>query len=798
MLDLFRYPTIRSLTEHVESSDGSDDRLLHELTPPRSGRPATLTVIGIPFAGGGAATFRPLAGAMPRNVALYALERPGHDLNRADERQLSMDEITTRCVAEVVEGISGPVVVYGHCMGGAIAVELGRRLEAAGVDLVQVVIGAHFPAPRLPGRLARWWHRLFPAERWTSKRMALENLRALGFFTDVLDKREKEFVMRVALSDWAVGEDYYTDAYADGPPGKLRAPIACVIGDGDRATELFQERYLEWEFFADRVSLEVIEGAGHYFAKNQPHELADIVVRTARQSATESVAVPAPATSGSAEALAVSPTAAMPDVPAPRAATAAQGDPPAASAPLRRPPARRAQASLTVFYLVAIGQIVSLVGTGLTSFGLSLWVYQRTGSISMFATAAVLALLPAVALSPIAGAVADRWNRRLIMVCADSAAATGTVALGLLLWLGDLRLWQVFAVITVTAVSSAFQQPAYLAAVTQLVPKRYYGRANGMVSLGGATSSLLAPLIGGALVIAIGLRGIVLIDLLSFAIAVTITLSVRFPDTMFKKREETFRQEIVGGWRFITRRHGLLAMILLTSLLNYFFAMVEVLATPLTLSFGNPSVLGMVLAASGVGLLLGSAVMTVWGGTERRTTGILSSVLLLGISLLTVGLHPSPLFPALGLFGMGLSSAFVNTHWLAIVQAKVGLELQGRVMSTGLMLSWLMVPAGFLTAAPLADNVFEPLVSNGAVAATLAGVIGTGPGRGIAMATVVAGLCTLVLGAAGFAYRPIRRLEDELPDADAGVVISDKDRLQELADRRLADRSGGRPNELLS
>ncbi|MCW3815757.1 amino acid adenylation domain-containing protein [Micromonospora sp. DR5-3] len=789
VLDLFRFSTIRSLTEHVESSDGSDDRLLHELTPPRSGRPATLTVIGIPFAGGGAATFRPLAEAMPGNVALYALERPGHDLNRADERQLSMDEITARCVAEVVEEITGPVVVYGHCIGGAIAVELGRQLEEAGVDLVQVVIGAHFPAPRLPGRLARWWHRLFPAERWTSKRTALENLRALGFFTDVLDKREKEFVMRVALSDWAVGEDYYTDAYADGLPGKLRAPIVCVIGDGDRATELFEERYLEWEFFADRVSLEVIESAGHYFAKNQPRELADIIVRTARRSAAEAAVVPAPG-----PALAVSPPAGMPTVPAPRAATAAPGDPPAVPAPTQRPPAQRAQASLTVFYLVAIGQLVSLVGTGLTSFGLSLWVYQHTGSISMFATAAVLALLPAVALSPIAGAVADRWNRRLIMVGADSAAATGTVALGLLLWLGELQLWQVFAAITVTAVSSAFQQPAYLAAVTQLVPKRYYGRANGMVSLGGATSSLLAPLIGGALVIAIGLRGIVLIDLLTFAFAVTIALTVRFPDSMFKKREETFRQEIVGGWRFITRRHGLLALILLTTLLNYFFSIVEVLATPLTLSFGDPSLLGTVLAASGVGLLLGSVVMSVWGGTERRTIGILSSVLFLGISLLTVGLRPNPLFPALGLFGMGLATALVNTHWLAIVQAKVGLELQGRVLSTGLMLSWMTVPAGFLTAAPLADNVFKPLASNGTVAATLGAVIGTGPGRGIAMATIVAGLCTLLLGAAGFAYRPIRRLEDELPDADASVVINDKDRLQELADRRLADRTGREPD----
>ncbi|MGW5670749.1 MFS transporter, partial [Micromonospora sp. NPDC003776] len=462
---------------------------------------------------------------------------------------------------------------------------------------------------------------------------------------------------------------------------------------------------------------------------------------------------------------------------------------PATSAP-DRPGARRAMPSLTVFYLVAIGQLVSLIGSGLTGFGMSLWVYQRTGSVSLFATATVLALLPAVVLSPIAGALADRWDRRLIMILADCLAATGTVTLALLLWLGQLQLWHVFTAISVTAVATAFQQPAYLAAVTQLVPKRYYGRANGIVSLGTATSTVLAPLVGGALVIAVGLRGIVLIDLLTFTFAVVVALSVRFPDTLFVKREEPFRQEVLGGWRFIVRRHGLVALVVLTASLNYFFALVEVLVTPLTLSFGDPAVLGRVLAASGVGMLVGSVLMGVWGGTARRTTGILGSVVLLGASLVTVGLHPSPLFPALGLFGMGLATALVNTHWLAIVQAKVGLELQGRVLSMGQMLSWLMVPAGFLSAGPLAEHVFAPLVSSSGL---LASVLGNGPGRGMALAAIVAGLCALALAAAGIAYRPIRDVEDELPDNDPGtIILADKDRLQEEADRRLAQlKSGG-------
>ncbi|MEU5940240.1 amino acid adenylation domain-containing protein [Micromonospora sp. NPDC047548] len=786
VLDLFRYPTIRSLTEHLDATGGSVGRLLHELTPSRPATPTQLTLLCVPFGGGSAITFQPLADALPSGVSLYALERPGHDLNRPDEPLLGMDELVDRCVAEVVEGISGPVAVYGHCVGGAIAVELGRRLEAAGVELTGVVIGAHFPAPRLPGRLFAWLRRCFPLERWTSKRRALEGLRALGFFTEVFDEHEKDFVMRVVLADSTIGEDYYTDVYANGLPRKLSAPIACVVGSGDRATELFQERHLEWKFFSDRVSLKVIEGAGHYFAKHQPDELASIIQATCGPTTATAVSVarqqPTDTAHPKTDAAAPTPPREQPEngsaVPAPPT--------------VHRPAVGRAMPSLTVFYLIAIGQLVSLIGSGLTGFGMSLWVYQQTRSVSLFATATVLALLPAVVLSPIAGALADRWDRRLIMILADSLAATGTVSLALLLWFDQLQLWHVFTAITVTAVATAFQQPAYLAAVTQLVPKRYYGRANGIVSLGTATSTVLAPLVGGALVIAVGLRGIVVIDLLTFAFAVTVTLSVRFPDTLFVKREEPFRREILGGWRFITRRHGLVALVVLTASLNYFFALVEVLVTPLTLSFGDPAVLGRVLAASGVGMLVGAVLMSVWGGTARRTTGILASVVLLGASLLTVGLHPSPLFPALGLFGMGLATALVNTHWLAIVQAKVGLELQGRVLSMGQMLSWLMVPAGFLTAGPLAEHVFAPMVSSDGV---LAAVVGTGPGRGMALAAIVAGLCALALAGVGIAYEPIRNVEDELPDNDPGrIIVADKDRLQEAADRRLALHRSGDPH----
>ncbi|MGW2157746.1 amino acid adenylation domain-containing protein [Nonomuraea sp. NPDC001699] len=718
VLDLFKNPTIRAFA----TLDGSAQPtgLLHELTPPRPA--ATVTLVCLPFAGAGAITYQPLAAAVPEHITMLALEPPGHDTGNPGEPALPFTELVEGCVKEIKERVRGPVLLYGHCMGGALTVELARRLEEEGVDLVKVVVGGHFPAPRLPGKAFAWFRRVFPMERWTSKRQALEFLRAMGFFTEDLDPRERDFIMGVFLRDTQEGEDYYTRLYQE-PIRKLSAPLVCVVGENDRATELYEERFREWEAFSDSVSLEVIPKAGHYFAKHQAPELAEIL--------------------GGGER------------------------PPA---PL---PPRFQQASLKTFFLVAFGQLVSLIGTGLTTFGLGLWVYQQTRSISMFAIVSVMALLPAVVLAPIAGTVADRWNRRTVMITADSAAGLASASLAALLWTGGLHLWHVYVIVAVGSISTAFHQPAYMAAVAQLVPKRYYGRANGMAQLGQAAGTVLAPLLGGALMAAVGLRGVIVIDLSSFLFAVTVTLAVRFPNALFKKQEEPFWREVTGGWRYITRRHGLLAIILFTSFLNFPFAMVEVLSTPLLLSLTDTRGLGIALSMTGVGLVIGSVIMTVTGGLTRRTNGILGCFVALGVAFAVIGLAPHPALPATGLFLVGLLTALLNAHWFSIVQQKVGLDLQGRVIATNLMLSWAMVPIGFLLAGPLVEHVFDPIA-------------GAARGRGIGLLTIVAGAVTVLIGLAAWRYRPVRYLEDDLPDAipDA-VAITDKDLIQQAADRQL-------------
>ncbi|MFE5330744.1 amino acid adenylation domain-containing protein [Embleya sp. NPDC056575] len=753
IIDLFQHPVVGELAALIDrradgpEPDEGDRSLLHRLT--RDAGPTTLSLVCVPYGGGSAITFQPLADALPAGHRLYAVELPGHDPGRPDEDPEQLDALADRLTAQILARIQGPILLYGHCLGGALATALAARLEAAGAELRGLALGGTFPAARLPGRLAAWVAARLPGDRMLSDRAYLDYLRAMGGFTDVYDEAEQRFLIRALRHDVRQAEDFYTRAYGDDRPVPVAAPILCVVGDKDRATLLYEERYAEWEHFGPRVELAVIPKAGHYFLKHQAGELARLLGRWS--------AGPAPTT----------------------------------ELPSARPAAARP--NLATFAKVAGGQFVSMIGTALSTFALGVWVYLRTGSAFDFAMISVAAVLPAVLLLPIAGAVADRMDRRRIMIVTDTAAAAAMLSLGVLLWTGYLDLWHVYVVACVGSVCNAFQRPAYIAAIAQLVPKRYLGQANGLAQLGTGSGDMLAALAGGVLVAAVGLHGVVLFDMATFLVGVTVLLRVRFPDTLFEKREEPLLREVVTGWRYIVRRRGLVAMVVFFVVFNYLFAVATVLVTPMVLADGSAVTLGVVTAVGGIGAVLGALVMALWGGTARRATGMIGFTSVVGVAAVFAGSRPEPVFVAVGLFVLWAALMILNSHWMALIQTKVGMELQGRVLATNQMLAMSMMPLGFLTAGPLADRVFEPLLrSDGALAGSLGPILGTGPGRGTGLLLVLVGLTLGVWGLLGLAYRPLSRMEDVLPDAVPDVEIGDKDAIQAAADRQLAGSGASR------
>ena len=430
------------------------------------------------------------------------------------------------------------------------------------------------------------------------------------------------------------------------------------------------------------------------------------------------------------------------------------------------------------FLIIWLGQVISIVGSSLTSFGLAVWIFDQTGQATPFALTVLFGSLPRVLLAPFAGVAADRWNRRRIMILSDTGAAVVTLGALLLLTRGDLAVWHIYAIATVGSILGAFQDPAYSASVIMLVPKEQLGRANGLLQMGEALSMLIAPLLAGALFGLIGLRGIVFIDLATFFFAVGALLLVAIPQPKTRPEHnatntvETRWSQLTFGWHYLRARQGLFGLLLFFALVNFLLNFAVVLLGPLVLSFSNATGYGIVQSVGGVGMLVGSIAMSAWGGPQRRMPAVISFIFMAACGLLAASLVPSVAVIAAGFFLLLFSVPFGSGTSAAIFQVKIDPDVQGRVFSMRTMISRSMMPLAFLLAGPLADRVFEPLMqSDGALGRSLAGsLLGSGPGRGIGLLFALAGLILMICTLLVWANPRIRNLEDELPDA---VVSAD-------------------------
>lgn len=433
-----------------------------------------------------------------------------------------------------------------------------------------------------------------------------------------------------------------------------------------------------------------------------------------------------------------------------------------------------ARGGMRTFFVIWGGQVLSLLGSGLTGFALGVWIFQRTGSATQFAMIALAATLPAVLVSPFAGVLVDRWDRRRVMILADSFAALATAVLALLYWRGELALWHILIASAIGASMGAFQGPAWQASVTLLVPKAQLGRASGMSQMARALSNVLAPLLAGLLIVKLGVTAILLIDLGSYLIAVTTLLVVRIPRPRAaapaSEAPRGVLHEAWQGWAAIRSRAGLFWMLLLFALLNFILGSVNALAGPMLLSFTSPERLGATLSLAGVGMLIGSVLMSVWGGPKRQIHGVLGWMIPVGLGVAIVGLRPSMPVVVAGFFLAMACVPIVNGCAQAIWQRKVPADLQGRVFATRGMVSMAAMPLAYLISGPLADRVFNPLLAEGgALASSVGGLIGAGPGRGIGLMFVLAGLGTAAASALGYLLPRLRRVEEDLPDVETEV-----------------------------
>jgi MFS family permease len=429
---------------------------------------------------------------------------------------------------------------------------------------------------------------------------------------------------------------------------------------------------------------------------------------------------------------------------------------------------------MQTFLTIWIGQVVSLLGSKLTEFALGFWIleqtYQETGTISQFALTILLIYLPKVIISPLAGVLVDRWNRRYAMILSDSVSGIITLVVMTLVFFDKLEVWHIYVAVTINSAFGAFQLPAYLAAIAQLVPERNFSRANGMVQVSSGVAKIAAPFIAGLLMKFVGLEGVLSIDTITFMVALITLLSVKFPNqkrTIHKKTKivEQIVNETVSAWNYIVAREGLLKLLSFIAISYFTTGMLEVILWPLLYKPNSTTELGSILSIGGCGMLLGSVLMTVWSSPKKLVRIIVTFVGLQGIIILLSGLKISMVIVAIGIFCYLFSLPIIVSCNQTIWQRKIPPRLQGRIFALQQAIERSLAICAYLLAGPLVDRVFNPLMSeNGLLAHSIGKIIGTGFGQGIALLLILLGIVNLVAAAIASQEPHLQQLEIELPD----------------------------------
>jgi DHA3 family macrolide efflux protein-like MFS transporter len=439
------------------------------------------------------------------------------------------------------------------------------------------------------------------------------------------------------------------------------------------------------------------------------------------------------------------------------------------------------------FTLIWFCQLVSVFGTAATRFALIIWAYQRTGQATTLALLGFFSFILYILLSPVAGVLADRIDRRILMVAGDLGAALMTLMLLVLYQSGGLQIWHLYLAEALTGAFEAFQLPAYNAAITMIIPKEQYARAAGMRALSTSLSDVAAPAFAGILLRLLGLGGVMVVDILTFFIGIAPLLVLTIPRPVMPEHggaRGSVWSDIRFGFRYIVERAGLRGLLLvyiginLAAALTYYAVMDPMV---LARTGGDELALASVKSALGMGGVVGGLIMSAWGGPKRKIHGVLlmgGVSFLLGDFMMGVGrTTPAWVFAA---FFSAFFVPFIVACERSIWQSKVEPGVQGRVFAIQNMFRQMMMPVGYLVAGPLADHVFGPaLMPGGALVGVFGPLVGVGPGAGMG----VMFLFTALLGATacfgGYLFPAVRNVEADLPDHEPVVAAGSRGRVSQ-------------------
>ena len=398
------------------------------------------------------------------------------------------------------------------------------------------------------------------------------------------------------------------------------------------------------------------------------------------------------------------------------------------------------------FLLLFAGEFISVIGGGLTSFGLGLYIFQQTGSASHMALLSLLGFLPGLLLRVPAGVLADRYDRRLLMMIGDGLSGLGVLFILLCMLSGNCQLWQIYVGTTISSVFSALLEPSFTATITDLLTKEQYSKANGLMSLAGSSRYLFAPVIAGFLLAVADIKLILIIDICTFFITIVVAAVVRRSiKSNAGKVSEPFFASMKEGWKAISGKRGMMVLIVTTSVICLFMGVFQVLGESFVLAFADSKTLGIVETVAASGMLVTSIILGFKGIRKnyQRTLGIGLAVAGVGMTMfaLTQNVY------IICIFGFIFFAAlpFANNSLDYLIRANIPAELQGRAWGFAGFISQL----GYVIAYALC----------GVVADAIGNATGRGVGAGSSITIIGSGVCLVVVALLMSGFRQIKALE---------------------------------------
>lgn len=397
--------------------------------------------------------------------------------------------------------------------------------------------------------------------------------------------------------------------------------------------------------------------------------------------------------------------------------------------------------------LLWAGELISSIGGGLTSFGLGVYVFQETGSAAGMALVTLLGFLPNLFLSVPAGVLADRYDRRILMMLGDGLSALGIIYILVCMMNGGAELWQICVGVSISSIFSSLLEPAYRATITDLLTKEEYSKASGLVGLAGSARYLISPLIAGILLNISDIKLLLIIDISTFVVTVLATAVVKKGiKTKVEETKESFKQSFKAGWKAIHGRKGVFRLVLISSVITLFMGIFQILAEPLVLSFSDSMVLGIAETVCASGMLVTSIFLGA-RGLKKNFTKILSiSLAISGIGIIGFGsVENIYIITAFG-FLFFAALPFANNCLDYLVRTNIPDKLQGRVWGLISFISQLGYVVSYAISGVAADGLSK--------------AFDISVGRGAAIAVMVSGVILILVALPIMKNRKIKALEE--------------------------------------